>query len=153
MENYTIKVHVLCRRKYSKGYQVREYNFNSHAHLERWKEKWWCVLGIDQIEIIEDKTIQPITEAIQKTQPMKTMFAKYKGKCNSCSAPIAVGDSIGYDTQLRKAICSSCNKTQAESEQRSTEDYIAAQESAYYDQWYTRNAENNETEFSNWNTH
>lgn len=146
MENYQIKVHVLCKRKYSKGYQVREYNFNSHAHLERWKEKWWCILGIDQIEIIEDKTIQPNTEPIQKTQPMKTMSAKYKGKCNTCSGAIAVGDTIGYDTQLRKAICSGCLKTQAEAEQQSTAAYIDAQESAYYEQWYIANADINENE-------
>jgi hypothetical protein len=138
-----IVVHVLCQRKYSKGYQVREYKFESHTHLERWKEKWWCTLGIDQLTIIEDNTIKVEQTEIQKTQPMKKMTAKYKGKCNQCNAAIAVGDSIGYDTQIRKAICSGCMKMQTDKESESTAAYIDAQENAYHENWYINNSENN----------
>jgi len=151
--NYKITICVLCKKKYTRGYEIRNYRFTSHAHLERWKQKWFCALGIDTLEIIEDKTTENNSEPIQTTQPMKKMNAKYKGKCNTCSTTINAGDEIGYDTQLRKAICSGCLKMQTEKEQDSLASYIDAAESAYYDQWYERNANANEEGFSNWNTH
>ena len=44
------------------------------------------------------------------------MTSRYAGRCRSCNAPIAQGDTIDYDKSKGGAACEDCAKEESEEE-------------------------------------
>lgn len=70
---------------------------------------------------------------------MRFITAKFASQCKETGSKIKKGDAILYNPNTKEVFCSKSKTYQDEHENRSTADYIQAQEDAYFDNFCQRN--------------
>lgn len=63
----------------------------------------------------------------------KFMISRFNTTCAETNKKISKGEIIFYDSQIKKGFCKDSNRYNNEAHAMSTDEYIQAQENAYYE--------------------